>query len=121
MDRNLKRALLHFAIALTALWIWMILQGCASFDRSIHKVATVTFEIHVVGNRTMYDWPKARQDNGPGMQTVGGYAKNTNPPQIWLTGYRDERGVQVDNIETLGHEIMEVLRFSDRDFSNPHK
>ncbi len=122
MDRNLKQALIWLAIGLAGGIIIILLNGCAQYDRTGHHVATITVQIHVVGDRTMYDYPEARTLNsGPAARNIGGYAKNTDPPQIWLTGYRDEKGVRVDNIETLGHEVLEVLRMTDKQFANPHE
>jgi hypothetical protein len=122
MDRNLKHTLIWIGIVVIAIAYWISLYGCAHYDRTGHYVQTVTFQIHVVGDRTMYDYPPARNFNsGPAARNYGGYAKNTDPPQIWLTGYRDEKGVRVDSTETLGHEVLEVLRFADPTFANPHE
>jgi hypothetical protein len=121
MDRNLKISLYHGLIALVAV-LYGLLSGCATIDRSGHYTATVTVRINVVGDRTMYDYPPARNFNsGPAARNFGGYAKNTTPPEIWLTGYRDDHGIRIDNMDTLGHEIMEVLRFGDQRFANPHE
>ena len=122
MDRNLKTALIWLAVGLAGGIIIILLNGCATFDRTGHHVATITVQIHVVGDRTMYDYPEARNFNsGPAARNIGGYAKNTDPPEIWLTGYRDEKGVHFDRDDFLAHEIREVLRFKDKQFANPHE
>lgn len=109
MNRDLKTALIHFAVAAAGIAAFVAINGCGRIDRNIHHVTTVTFEIHVVGDRHQFDWPYARQLNGPSVRSnVGAYAKSGNPPEIWLTGYRDEQGIRVDRIDFLGHEVLEV-------------
>jgi hypothetical protein len=100
------------------------LSGCATQDRSIHKVVQVTFELHIVGDRTMFDWPEAQVHGGPAGRTIGAYASSGDaerPHRIWLRGYRDKDGFQIDDDKTLGHEVREVLRYIDPSFADLHK
>jgi len=120
-DMMCRRAMGWCLFVLFCVFLYCM-YGCATIDRTGHHVATVTFQIHIVGDRSMYDLPEARNFNsGPAARNIGGYARYGNPPEIWLTGYRDEKGVRVDNIETLGHEVLEVLRMTDKNFANPHE
>ena len=114
--------MIHFAAAAAGIAVFVAINGCGRFDRNIHHVTTVTFEIHVVGDRLQYDYAPARNVNsGPSARNIGAYAKSGNPPEIWLTGYRDEQGIRIDRIDFLGHEVLEVLRMRDPAFADPHE
>ncbi len=98
----------------------LLLASCA--PAQFHHTGKLTVEYHIVGDRVQFDWVEARTTNGyRGNQTVGAYAKNTDPCQIWLLGYKDKNGMIRFDAETLGHEIWECLRYQDPHISDPHR
>ena len=102
------------------LLLLILLLGCA--PAPFHHVSRMTVEIHIVSDRGQFDWQEARTVNGyRGNQTVGAYAKNTDPFQIWLLGYKDKNGMIRFDSQTLGHEVWECLRFQDPYIADPHQ
>jgi hypothetical protein len=99
------------------IFVWFYC-GCASVNhyqkKNIHAVYTVTFQLHVVGEREMFG-----ENNLKAYPGLGGYVETTNPPKLWVQGYIDDKGVHVDDPEILGHEVLEVLSINPM-FADPH-
>ena len=92
------RRVIEGCLIIAIIGLLCLFYGCAAIDRTGHYVQTVTFKLHVVGDRSQYDYPPARNSNsGPAAHNIGGYAKSGNPPEIWITGYRD-KGVRPDDV-----------------------
>lgn len=99
--------------------LFLLLDGCTSARQDFVKVTTITVKVHLVGDRQLFDYEKARNYLS-GSPVYGGYAKNTNPPEIWILGHEDQEGFYPDSLRDIGHELWEALRFIDPAWANPH-
>jgi hypothetical protein len=97
----------------------MIIEGCVPARQDFIKTTTLTVKVHLVGDRSLFDYEKAR-NYLPGNPVYGGYAKNTDPPEIWILGHEDRKGFYPDSLRDIGHELWEALRFADPTWANPH-
>jgi len=102
--------------------VLFLIMGCAGLapaKQDFVKVTTITVKVHLVGDRQLFDYEKARNYLA-GSPVYGGYTKNTNPPEIWILGHEDRNGFYPDSLRDIGHELWEALRFIDPEWANPH-
>lgn len=100
--------------------VW-IFDGCASIPErgDFIKKTRLTVDVYLVGNRALFPHPPA-QNYLAGSPVYGGYCNNTDPIEIWLLGHKNYKGYYPDSQQTLGHELLEALRFQDPEWANPH-
>ena len=108
-----KPAISYWRLAIVIL-LALIYTGCAHQRyEAFHQVVTLKkVKVHVVSDRSQFDYSKARIN-----RRVNGYAKRNN--EIWLLGYEDMTGVQVEE-RTLGHELLHLLHWKDDEVCDPH-
>ncbi len=71
-------------------------------------------KVHIVGHRQFFNYQRAAAYGSP----VVGYATSNN--EIWVFG-KVVRGKIVINQAVLGHELMHLLGFKNRDIADPDR
>ena len=92
--------------------IFLLLAGCVTTQQPFHEIVTLDrVEVHVVSDRTLFDWKDAQPN------TLG-YAYSNG--RIFILGKREVTGtITPDMYWVLGHELQHLLHWKDNRFTNP--